>query len=287
MTTSIVDRLEEVASDRDGLLCDVWGVYHNGREVLPQAAAALRRFRDRDGVVVMLTNAPSPREMVAAMIERIGGSANDYDAIVTSGDATREALASGDWGRSCYYLGPDRHLDVVFGGSVERVGMEEAEFVLCAGLVDDSSESPDDYRDVLADALEAGLPMLCSNPDLQVDRGSDRVFCAGALALAYERMGGSVTYYGKPHPPVYRTALRRLAETAGRDLPNSRLLAIGDGIGTDVAGAAAMGIDCLFVTGGLASTEIDHRDGRPDESDLSAFLARRGASPLAATGHLA
>ncbi len=287
MTPRIINRLEEVAEGRDGILCDVWGVYHNGREVHPPAAAALRRFRDRGGTVVMLTNAPSPREMVAAMIDRLGGSDGDYDTIVTSGDATREALASGDWGRRCHYIGPDRHLDVVASGHVERVGIGEAEFVLCAGLVDDSTETPDDYAALLARLRKANLPMLCSNPDLQVDRGSDRVYCAGALALAYERMGGSVTYYGKPHPPVYQSALRRLAESAGRDLDPGRILAIGDGVRTDVKGAAAMGIDCLFVTGGLASPEVGHRDGRPVESDLAAYLERCGARPMAAMSRLA
>lgn len=287
MSPTIVASIEELAGEYDALLCDVWGVYHNGVAVYASAAAALRRFRARGGWVVMLTNAPRPKAAVADLMVRVGGGPEDYDDIVTSGDAARESLRSGEWGATCYHLGPDRDLGLVTDAPIAQVGLDEAEFVLCTGLFDDTRDTVADYAELLARARARELPMLCSNPDLVVDRGEHRVLCAGSLALAYEQAGGCVTYYGKPHLPIYETAMRTLARVAGRPVDRSAVLAVGDGIRTDIAGAAAAGLDCVFVTGGLATGEIEHAAGRPDPASLQRYLAQHEQQPTAAMQQLA
>lgn len=290
MTTGIIRSLDQVSRGYDGLLCDVWGVYHNGIRVSPEAMVALRRFRSAGGIVVLITNAPRPREAVAGLIAHLGGSAEDYDAIVTSGDAARDSLDSGEWGTRCFHIGPERDLGMVTGTAIERVSAEnlaEAEFLLCTGLFDDARETAEDYSDLFRRARELDLPMLCSNPDVYVDRGSDRIPCAGLLAHAYAEAGGAVTWFGKPHPPIYRNAIAALETAAGREIPVSRILAIGDGILTDVAGAEEMGLDCLFITGGLAADEIVHVDGVPEPASLDRFLRRHGAAPAWAAERLA
>ncbi len=286
MKTRIIDSIRELPKTYDGVLCDVWGVYHNGIRVFQEAASVLRVIRAQGGTVVLLTNAPRPRHAVADHIARVGGSVADYDQIVTSGDAAREALTSGNWGRWCYHIGPERDLGLVAGTELHRVTLENAEFLLCTGLFDDSTETAADYLETFDRALALGLPMLCSNPDPFVDRGPLRIPCAGSLAIAYEQAGGSVTYCGKPHAPIYESALRALDQSAGRSIPRASILAVGDGITTDVTGAARMGLDCLFVTGGLAVSEIAHDGRRPARNSLEAFLARHGAAPLAAARQL-
>ena len=286
MSTRIIRSLEEVAGGYDGILCDVWGVYHNGIRVFPGASRALAEYRRKGGTVVMLTNAPRPAGEVEEAIRRLGGSTADYDAIVTSGDAARSFLAGGAWGCRAFHVGPPRNLPLVRGLSLELVPFEAGEFILCTGLFDDRSESPDDYTALLGDALARGMPMLCSNPDRFVDIGHVRVPCAGSIAAAYEAMGGRVAYYGKPYPPVYEAALDALDRCAGRCVPRERVLAIGDGILTDVPGAANLGLACVFVTGGLAASEIRHEDGAPEADGLAQFLAEHGAAPMAAMGWL-
>ncbi len=286
MSARILRSLREIADGYRGILCDVWGVYHNGVAVYPEASGALHAFREAGGRVVMLTNAPRPASEVAEAMLRLGGREADYDSIVTSGDAAREFLATGEWGRRALHLGPARDLPLIRGLDIERVSLEAAEFVLCTGLFDDGAETPDDYRPLLADALARNLPMLCSNPDRFVDRGPLRVPCAGSIAAVYEALGGEVRWFGKPYPPVYETALARLDRAAGEPLAPEEVLAVGDGVLTDVAGAAAKGLDCLFVSGGLASREIRHRDGSPDDEDLDRFLRRHDRKPIATIGQL-
>jgi len=285
--TRILDSLGEVADAYRGLLCDVWGVYHDGTRVFPAASRALRAFRKSGGRVVLLTNAPRPAEVVADAVAALGGAEADRDAIVTSGDAARGFRAAGRWGRRACHVGPARDLPLVRDLDLALVSLEEADFILCTGLDDDRSETAEDYAGMFSAARTRGLPMLCSNPDRNVDIGGLRVPCAGALAEAYEAMGGHVKWFGKPYRPVYEAALQVLDDAAGAKIPRSQVLAIGDGILTDVAGAAAMGIDCLFVSGGLAAGEIRHECRRPRADDLSRFLERHGQAPKAAMGWLA
>ena len=286
MSTRIIRSLGEVAGGYDGILCDVWGVYHDGIQVFPGASRALAGYRRTGGTVVMLTNAPRPAGEVEDAIRRLGGSAADYDAIVTSGDATRSFLAGGTWGHRAFHVGPPRDLPLVRGLSLELVPFEEGEFILCTGLFDDRAEAPEDYADLLGEARVRGMPMLCSNPDRFVDIGHLRVPCAGSIAATYEAMGGRVAYFGKPYSPVYKAALHALDRSAGRRVPLERVLAIGDGILTDVPGAANMGLACVFVTGGLAAQEIRHEGGAPEADGLARLLAEHGAAPMAAMGWL-
>jgi HAD superfamily hydrolase (TIGR01459 family) len=290
--TVIIERLADISGRYDALFCDLWGCLHNGVEPWPAAVAALAAFREGGGRVVLLTNAPRPEGSVAAQLDRMGVPREVWDVIVTSGDAAQAAMVAGAVGRRVYHLGPEKDLPFftdlapwVTGTAPERVPLAEAEGIVCTGLFDDLTETPDDYRATLLFARAKGLKMLCANPDIVVDWGDRRLYCAGALAQAYDRMGGESLYFGKPHPPIYDLARRRLA-SLGALPPDERILAIGDGIGTDVAGGLAEGLDTLFVTGGLAADELGEDPERPDPVRLARWLEARQMSPTAAIGRL-
>ncbi len=281
--TRIIDSLAEIAADYDALFCDLWGCYHNG--VTPYAAAvtALRGFRARGGAVVLMTNAPRANRFVLRHLDRMGAPADSWDAVVSSGDAALAELASGRWGRRVEYVGPPNDLSFFEGLDVALTGPDEAEAVVCIGLEDDSRETPDDYAGRIAGWAARGLPMLCANPDIVVDRGHERLWCAGAIAEAYRAAGGTVAYPGKPHPPIYALG-RELLAGMGRTAP--RILAVGDGIATDVLGGAQAGVDTLFVTGGLAAEAVSDDPDRPDPARLARWLESAPAQPTYAIGRL-
>ena len=287
MTPRILHSIDEVAGGYDALLCDLWGCYHNGIRPFPDAVSALLRFRQKGGVVVLLTNAPRPSSAVRAQLDGMGAPEDSYDAIVSSGDAAKAAVASGAWGRRVHHIGAPKDEPFFEGSDVDRVPMDAAEAIVCTGLFDDESETPADYADVIAEGVARGLKLLCANPDIVVDKGDKRLFCAGAIAEAYSEAGGEAVYFGKPHAPIYDLALTVMAEAAGRPIPRQRILAIGDGVKTDVAGAEAAGFDCAFVIGGLAAAEIGRRDGGPDPDRLRTFLQVSNVSPLYAMDRLA
>ena len=268
MLPRLISGLSEIAHLHDALICDVWGVVHDGQTHHPAAADALRRFREKHGPVVLLTNAPRVPEEVAAQCASYGLPPDCYDAIVSSGGAARDELArrSASGTLSLYYIGPDRDLPMIAGLDIRRTDIAEAQVALAIGLVDDMTQTVDDYSDVLAAMKARGLVMLCANPDLVVHRGSRLVYCAGSLAQAYERLGGEVIYYGKPHLPVYRAAL---AAAGAPKCP----LAVGDGLLTDIRGANAAGLPVLFVADGVHGEEVN-----PYTADhLAALFARFGA----------
>ncbi len=207
----LIAGLSEIARDHDALICDIWGVVHDGHAPFPEAAEALRRFRGEQGPVVLLSNAPRPPGSVEDQFRRIGVATDFYDAIVTSGGAAREDLAARarqNAGLSLYYIGPEQDTGLLDGIAVSRVGIDKADVALCVGLADDLTETPDDYSDILAAMRAKNLTMLCANPDLKVYRGSQLCWCAGALAQAYDAIGGPVMYYGKPYPAIYDSALK-------------------------------------------------------------------------------
>jgi HAD superfamily hydrolase (TIGR01459 family) len=253
---AILSGLREIAPDYDAMICDVWGVLHNGRAAHLEAADALRRFRAEYGPVILLTNAPRPVGDIEEMFQRLGVPLDCYDAIVTSGVAAREDLARRAAGGTLrmLHLGPERDLGVFAGLPVESVAVEQAEIVLNTGLYDDDAETPDDYAGIFAKMRARGLIMLCANPDIVVERGDKLVWCAGALARDYEKLGGEVVYCGKPHRPIYETALALAEKTAGRKI--LRPLAIGDGADTDIKGANRMGIDALFIAQGVHAAHL-------------------------------
>lgn len=284
--TTIISTLDEISADYDVLLCDLWGCYHNGIEPYPAAVAALQRFRRKGGSVILLTNAPRAGEFVEQHLGRMGAPSDSWDAIVSSGDATRVALGSGKFGNKIHVIGPARDDALYEGVGVERVDMEDASAILCSGLVDDHTETPADYAGQIAQGVALGLPMLCANPDLVVDRGEKRLYCAGAIADAFAKAGGTALFFGKPHAPIYELALETAGKLRGSGTPKSRILAMGDGIGTDVPGAADLGVDCLFVSGGLAAMDVGVDPEHPDAARLAQYLVDHAVAPRYTIGRL-
>ncbi|TMV61567.1 TIGR01459 family HAD-type hydrolase, partial [Thioclava sp. BHET1] len=236
----IIASLAEISDRYEAVFCDLWGCLHNGHAPFPGAVAALETFRAKGGKVVLLTNAPRPNVSVIKQLDRMGVPRAAYDLVVSSGDAAQEAMLAGLVGRRVYHIGAEKdepffteaweNADQL--ASITRVPLEEAEGVICTGLADDLTETPEDYRAPLLKAQVLGLTMLCANPDIIVDYGDKRLWCAGALAAEYERFGGTALYFGKPHSPVYALARRRLAEL-GHEIAPEAILGIGDGVDTD------------------------------------------------------
>lgn len=271
-----------LAPHYDAVICDVWGVLHDGRDAHASAGDALAAYRALGGKVLLLSNAPRPAASVARDLESLNVRRDCYDAILTSGDAAREAVARAhaQGGLKLYLMGTERHHQVFEGLGVTLAGPEEATLILCAALFHDDTETPEDYRPLLARLAARGLPMLCANPDLQVERGPRLVWCAGALASIYETMGGAVTYLGKPHGPVYEASFARLSALLGRTPDKARVLAIGDGLRTDIAGANRAGIDALLITAGLHAAEFGAALA-PLADNVRGVLARDGLSAIA------
>jgi HAD superfamily hydrolase (TIGR01459 family) len=284
--TRIVQSLAEVGGAYEALLVDLWGCYHDGIAPWPAAMAALRDYRARGGIVILLTNAPRPAYSVKRFLERIGAAEDSYDGIMSSGAACRRAIRRGEYGQRFHYVGPPRDLHMLTDLGLEDLPLEQAGAILCTGLVDDMTETPADYAGQIAEWRAHGLTLLCANPDLVVDRGERRLFCAGSIARAYERAGGAVVWFGKPHAPTYDQSFDLLAEIAGRDIPRDKVLAIGDGIGTDVKGGLDYGLDVMFVSGGLAAAETGGDPEHPDPARLEAYLAAHGVAPQFAIGRL-
>ncbi|MES2665817.1 MAG: TIGR01459 family HAD-type hydrolase [Pseudomonadota bacterium] len=294
--TEIITTLAQISGRYDALFCDLWGCLHNGETAFPAAVAALQAFRATGGKVVLLTNSPRPQSSVVKQLDAIGVPHDAYDMIVSSGDAAQYALITGAAGRLVYHIGPDRDGSFFSDFSddlkdilatqppILRVPLAQADGIVCTGLVDDRTETPDDYRAVLLHAKNNGLKMLCANPDIIVDVGHQRVFCAGAIAQAYDQMGGQSLYFGKPHPPIYDLARRRLAAMTGQ--ADLQILCIGDGIATDVQGAVGEGLDVVFVTGGLAADQFGADSANPDKALLDGWLTERQMSPTFSIGYL-
>ncbi len=294
--TEIIRSLADLTGRYDAVFCDLWGCLHNGKTAYPAAVAALQCFRATGGKVVLLTNAPRPKPSVIKQLDALGVPRDAYDLVVTSGDAAQMGMISGAVGRRVHHIGALK--DEVFFTDladdlaayaatqppIERVALKDAEGIVCTGLADDLTETPDDYRAALLLGKTLGLPMLCANPDIIVDMGDKRLYCAGALAQAYEEMGGTALYFGKPHPPIYDLARRRLAEAGGPADP--QILCIGDGISTDVQGGIAEGLDTLFITGGLEAERFGPDVENPEAALVEAWLSERELSPTYAMGRL-
>ena len=235
-------------------LCDVWGVVHNGIEANPAACEALERHRARGGIVVLITNAPRPSRVIFPQLDSLGVSRDAYDTVISSGDVTLELLANTPG--KVFHLGPRRDLGLVEDTLAEFAHIEDARTVLCSGLVDDATETPQDYFPLLQEMQSRGMPMICANPDKVVRRGETLIPCAGALAELYEAMGGETVMAGKPHAPIYETAIERASAIAGRPIGHNEVLAIGDGLSTDAEGARRNGLDLLFIVNGIHEAEL-------------------------------
>ncbi len=262
-----VEALAEVSTGYDALFCDVWGVVHNGERKHPAAEVALTAARGAGAKVVLLTNSPRPSASVVSQLDALEFSRDAYDAVVTSGDATRALIAA--TGGPVFHLGPARDIELFDGLGVARVDEADAAVVVATGLYDDESETPADYGDLLSRLHSRGLPMICANPDIVVHRGDRLIYCAGALAQGYAALGATVHLAGKPHRPIYDVATR----VAGMS-DRARILAIGDGLMTDIKGANEFGVDVLLITDGVHGDEFGGPG--PDAAAVARVLAKRG-----------
>ena len=280
-----IDGLAEIASRYDVLFCDVWGVLHDGLRAFPAASMALTRYRDTGGRVILVSNAPRPGFQVAEQLDGFGVPRSAYDAIRTSGDLTRALVAS--YGtRPMHHIGPARDLGLFDGLEANPGDLAAADYVVCTGLFEDETETIEDYGPVLADMRRRNLPMICANPDIVVERGERLILCAGAVAAAYEDLGGEAVTAGKPHPPIYRAALDVAIELLGEATDTGRVLGVGDAMRTDIAGGHAAGIDTLLVMRGIHAAELGALDGTIDRRAASAWLDRQTVVPTLAIGEL-
>lgn len=278
----ILPSIQPLAATADGWLSDVWGVIHNGRAAFPAATDACVRFRQAGGSVVLVTNAPRPEAAVAEMLDRLGVPRAAWDAIVTSGDVTRELIAPYAK-RAVFHLGPERDLGIFAGLDTFLGPAGDAEAVVCSGLFDDDTETPETYRSMLEEFRARHLPMICANPDIVVERGDRLVYCAGGIAQLYEQLGGRVIYAGKPHAQIYARALEVFAAVRGQPVARDRILAIGDGLNTDIKGAREAGLRSVFIASAL---HVPH--GRAfDDALLAELFARDPHPPVAAQAALA
>lgn len=288
--TRTIEKLDDISAGFDVVLCDLWGCVHDGVNAFPDAVAALTRFRERGGVVLLLTNSPRSATGVEAQLERLGVPCESWDAIVSSGDASRRAMFSGAVGKKVWFVGgpADRaFFDPPSEGAgmvaVQPVELREAEGIVCCGPFTLDS-TPDDLKEDLAWAAARNIPFLCANPDISVDRGGRREYCAGAFAQEYLALGGESLFFGKPHAPIYELSENVLAQFQP-SIATERILAIGDGLQTDILGAVRYRIASLFVTGGLAAKETGTTH-QPDPTMLDAFLHATDINPDFCIGHL-
>lgn len=254
-TLHFAERLRDLVGGVEVVLSDIWGVVHNGLESFPEACEALHAFRQQGGTVILITNAPRPADSVQRQLRKLGVADDTYDAIVSSGDLTRSFVADHP-GQKIFWVGPDRDSSIHRGLDAVMTPLEAANYIICTGLFDDETETPEDYRSMLSQALSRKLPLVCANPDIVVERGDRLIYCAGAIAELYRELGGEVIFYGKPHRPIYERAMALVAERRGHPVDLKKVLAIGDSVRTDLAGAHGFGIDLLFVTRGIHSEEF-------------------------------
>lgn len=275
---TIINGLSALAPAFDTILCDIWGVLHNGVKGYEAASTALTRFRDLGGRVILVSNAPRPNIDIVPILDRFGIHRSAWDGIVTSGDITRNILVHSDW-KKFFWLGPQRDSPLFDGLSLQSAPLEEADVIVCTGLIDDTSETPETYRQRLETAVTLDKVMLCANPDLVVERGGEIIYCAGALAALYEKLGGKTVYSGKPYPDIYHAALNVAASLNGKSPERGRTLLIGDAIRTDIAGAAAFGCQSLFVLRGIHMHELGLIEDAFDNGTFMQFMADSAFRP--------
>lgn len=269
-----VSGLSELAGRYDALLCDVWGVIHNGRERYPAACEALAAYARAGGKVVLISNAPRPSRAVLPQLTMLGVPDESWQGFVSSGDATRVLLAERA-NLPAWKLGPERDWPLYEGLGLDFVDLEQAKFIACTGPFEDEIETPEDYRERFEGAIARGLEMICANPDIVVQRGERLIPCGGALAQLYAAMGGTAIMAGKPHSPIYDLAVAEAEALLGRPLARDRVLCVGDGVATDVKGANDQGLDVLFIGSGIHGAETIGPDGI-DARAVEALLAKDG-----------
>ncbi|MGU3494534.1 TIGR01459 family HAD-type hydrolase [Xanthobacteraceae bacterium A53D] len=276
----LLSGFSQIVSNYDLILCDVWGVIHNGISAFPATSDTLQRARAAGLTVLLVSNAPRPNAFVARMLDGMGVPRDAYDAIVTSGDVTR-ALLSERPGARIFHLGPSRDLGTYDGLDVTVSDLPDADLVVCTGLLNDEVETPEDYREMLTGMRARDLPFICANPDLVVERGDRLIYCAGAIAQLYDELGGASVYCGKPHAPVYAEALKQAGALRGSVPAAGRVIAIGDALRTDIIGAAGAGFDSLFISSGIHAVELASEHGAIPDTAAVARLFADGPVPTA------
>ena len=260
----VLEHAGDLLSRYDVLFCDVWGVLHNGCRAFTAACDALHRFRDKGGTVILVSNAPTPKDNVARMLDACDVPRDVWDDLVASGDIALRHIADKGYSH-VFCIGPRDRDGATFRRVTGKAAkLKNADAILCTGLNDDLNETADDYRPLLEQALALRLPFICANPDLVVDIGGRHYICAGAIADLYERMDGEVFWAGKPHASAYDTAHQAAAAIRGEATPRGRILVIGDSLRTDLKGAEAAGLDAVFVASGI------HRDETMGTKSLAA-----------------
>jgi HAD superfamily hydrolase (TIGR01459 family) len=283
-----ISGLSAISDHYDAILCDIWGVLHNGVASFAAASEALVSFRRRGGAVVLISNAPRPSPPIQGQVLKLGVSPEAFDAVVTSGDVTI-GLMKQQAGDQVLHIGPERDLSLLdavaeaTGARPKLVSLEAAQYALCTGLRHDDVETPEDYEPELRAMSSRGLTMICANPDIVIHRGDTLIYCAGALARRYEELGGSVIYAGKPYAPIYDRALALAQQIRGAPVDKRRVLAIGDGMRTDIVGASRAGLDVLFVTGGIhRSLHKETLESPADPIELQHLYDENAVWPVAA-----
>ena len=279
-----IGSLSQITPSYQSILCDVWGVVHNGEWSFPAASKALEQARADGIAVILVTNAPRRADKIVEQLTSLGVPPAAYDRVVTSGDATRGMIAEGP--RRIFHIGKDIEQTIYEELDVELCEEREADAIVCTGLFNDEVETPADYLEQLTRLRSRDLPMICANPDIMVERGTRHIYCAGAIAREYQRMGGRVALAGKPHKPIYDLALREAASLLGHEVETSKVLAIGDGLLTDVKGAVQCGFDVLYISAGIHAREYGER-GKPDQELLQAWLKKNSVAPVATMPMLA
>jgi HAD superfamily hydrolase (TIGR01459 family) len=274
MSAQMLSAFSDISEGYDAILCDVWGVIHNGVRPFAPACEALQKYRANGGHVLLVSNAPRPGGSVRQQLAQIGVPSNIYDDVLTSGDVTR-GLIGQRAGDPLLHIGPERDMPLFAGLDAPSVAVSQARYIVCTGLMDDETETAEDYLPELTAAHGLGLTMICANPDLVVDRGGRNIPCAGAIGAAYEALGGSVIYPGKPHSAIYEVALERLRAMLGKAPDLARLIGLGDAIRTDIAGARGAGIGSLMVLEGIHAQEVRGMD----EAAIGHWLSGQASCP--------
>ena len=245
METKLIKGLSQVQSKYDAFFIDLWGVIHNGIELYPGAIEVLKNLNKLNKRFVLISNAPRPSKSVKKYLLNLKMDRSLLKNIFTSGEAALHTLREKIYGEKFYHIGPERDKDLVKAFEKNKTTLAKCEFILCTGLFEDEENSIDYYNNLLENYTK--IKMICTNPDLIVDRGEKREYCAGSVAKSFEEIKGKVIYFGKPHPPVYNLST---------NLNNKRVLCIGDNLNTDIKGANIQNFDSLLITNGIHRQEI-------------------------------
>ena len=246
-----INNFSEVYEKYDSVICDIWGVIHNGYKLFRSSVDCLYKLKNMGYPIILVSNAPRPGEEIKLMLKNMGLEKNCYDKIITSGDLTQKILNDGSLGQNCYHIGPDRDLKIFEGVGVKRVSFDKSDFIFITGLFNDEEEDENTYLPLLEEGKKRKLKLLCANPDIWVQRGNDLIPCAGAISKKYETIGGKVINIGKPFQPIFDEAIKNI-DSFGKGKFSSTIV-IGDGIDTDIKGANDYKLDSLLTLGGLFS----------------------------------